>query len=115
MKYNEKNLDTFEKIFNEGIRLAKENKEEAQSFFKHYIQFILESNDKVNALEKAERIAKVNFGFFGYFAGYFNQEVRDVIYNTYQCSIPTLVIDLLMFIQNAYIEKEQKQQNNGDF
>ena len=83
MEYKGKNLDTFEKLFNEGLRLAKENKEEAQLFFKQYIQFILEDNDKVNTIEEAKRIAKSNFG---YFAGYYDENTCDIIYKTYQCS-----------------------------
>jgi GTP cyclohydrolase I len=64
--FNEK---TFGEVFNKALELAKENKNEAQEFFKQYIQFILEDNDKVNTIEEAERIAKSNFG---YFAGYYN-------------------------------------------
>ena len=79
------NGKTFGEIFNNGLKLAKENKNEAQEFFKQYIQFILEDNDKVNTIEDAERIAKSNFG---YFAGYYTQEVCDIIYETYQCSHP---------------------------
>lgn len=86
MIYNFKNdYETFRDIFNKGLQLAKENKEESQEFFKQYIQFILEDNDKVNTLEEAERIAKSNFG---YYAGYFDQEVCDIVYKTYQCSHP---------------------------
>ena len=80
--FNEK---TFGEVFNKALELAKENKNEAQEFFKQYIQFILEDNDEVNTIEEAERIAKSNFG---YFAGYYNQEVCDIIYETYQCSHP---------------------------
>ena len=80
--FNEK---TFGEVFNKALELAKENKNEAQEFFKQYIQFILEDNDKVNTIEEAERIAKSNFG---YFAGYYTQEVCDIIYETYQCSHP---------------------------
>ena len=85
MIYNFDKLDTFCKIFNKGLQLAKKDKSEAQEFLKQYIQFILEDNDKVNTLEEAERIAKSNFG---YFAGYFDQKVCDIIYKTYQCSHP---------------------------
>ena len=79
------NKKTFGEVFNKALKLAKENKNEAQEFFKQYIQFILEDNDKVNTIEEAERIAKSNFG---YFAGYYTQEVCDIIYETYQCSHP---------------------------
>ena len=79
------NGKTFGEIFNKAFELAKENKNEAQEFFKQYIQFILEDNNKVNTIEEAERIAKSNFG---YFAGYYTQVVCDIIYETYQCSHP---------------------------
>lgn len=86
MIYNFKNdYETFANIFNKGLQLAKENKKEAQEFFKQYIQFILEDNDEVHTIEEAERIAKSNFG---YFAGYYNSNVCDLIYKTYQCSHP---------------------------
>ena len=85
MEYNGKKLNTIGQVFEAALNLAKTDKKEAQDFFKQYIQFILEDNDKVNTIEEAERIAKSNFG---YFAGYFNQEVCDIIYNTYQCSHP---------------------------
>ena len=45
--FNEK---TFGEVFNKALELAKENKNEAQEFFKQYIQFILEDNDKVNTI-----------------------------------------------------------------
>ncbi len=83
MVYNNKTLNTFGELFNEGLRLARENKEEAQEFFKEYINYISKENGC--SLEEAERIAKSNFG---YFAGYYNQEVCDIIYKTYQCSHP---------------------------
>ena len=85
MNYNGKNLNTMGEVFDKALQLAKENKEEAKNFFKLYIEYILENDDKVNSLEEAEKIAKANFG---YFAGYYNPEVCDIIYKTYQCSHP---------------------------
>ncbi len=85
MKYNGKNLNTIGEVFDKALQLAKENKEEAKNFFKLYIEHILENNNEVNSLEEAEKIAKANFG---YFAGYYNPEVCDIIYKTYQCSHP---------------------------
>lgn len=85
MEYKGKNLKTMGEVFDMGLNLAKTNKEEAQNFFKEYIEHILEDNDEVNSLSEAERIAKANFG---YFAGYYNPEVCDIIYKTYQCSHP---------------------------
>lgn len=85
MEYKGKNLKTFGELFDYALNLAKNDKQEAQNFFKAYVKYILEDNDKVNTIEEAERIAKSNFG---YFAGYYNQEVCDIIYETYQCSHP---------------------------
>ena len=79
------NGKTFGEIFNKALELAKENKNEAQVYFTEYVQHILNVNDKVNTIEEAEQIAKHNLG---YFAGYYNQEVCDIIYETYQCSHP---------------------------
>lgn len=85
MKYKGKNLNTMGEVFDMALNLAKTNKEEAQNFFKLYVKHIIEDNDKVYSLEEAEKIAKANFG---YFAGYYNPEVCDIIYKTYQCSHP---------------------------
>ena len=46
MKYNGKNLNTMEEVFDKALQLAKENKEESKNFFKLYIEYILENNDK---------------------------------------------------------------------
>lgn len=83
MIYNFDELDTFDKVFNKGLQLAKEDEIEAQEFFKQYIDLIIK--EQHCDIEKATRIAKSNFG---YFAGYYNQEVCDIIYKTYQCFHP---------------------------
>ncbi len=87
MIYNGIELKTMGDIFNKALELAKTDKNEAAKFFKCYIEYIYNDNDNinVNSLEEAERIAKSNFG---YFAGYYSQEVCDIIYETYQCFHP---------------------------
>lgn len=85
MKYNGKELNTMGEVFDKALQLAKENKDEALEFFKEYIEHILKNNDEVNTYDEAEKIAKYNFG---YFAGYYDKEVCDIIYKTYQCSHP---------------------------
>lgn len=85
MEYNDKKLNTMGQVFEVAIKLAKTDKEEAKNFFKEYIEHIYKDNDEVNSLNEAEKIAKANFG---YFAGYFSQEVCNIIYETYQCSHP---------------------------
>lgn len=86
MNYKGEELKTFNEIFRVALKLAKENKEESQQFFKQYVQSIfLNNRDKINTIEEAENKAKSNFG---YFAAYFDSEVCDIIYNTYQCCHP---------------------------
>ena len=85
MEYKGKKLNTIGEVFKVAINLAKTDKEEARHFFKEYIEHIYKDNDEVNSLERATEVAKSNFG---YFAGYYNQEVCDIIYETYQCSHP---------------------------
>ena len=85
MEYKGKKLNTMDQVFEVAINLAKTDKEEAQNFFTLYTEYIFENNNEVSSLDEAERIAKANFG---YFAGYYNQKVCDIIYETYQCSHP---------------------------
>ena len=87
MIYNGIELKTMGEIFNKALELAKNDKNEAAKFFKCYIEYIYNDNNNinVNSLEEATRIAKSNFG---YFAGYYNQKVCDIIYKTYQCTHP---------------------------
>lgn len=85
MIYKGKKLTTVGEVFNEGLSLAINDKAEAIEFFKVYINQIFNDNDDVTSLEEAERIAKSNFG---YFAGYYDQDVCDIIYSTYGCSHP---------------------------
>lgn len=85
IEYNGKKLSTMRQVFEVALNLAETDKEEALNFFTLYIEYILENNDEVNSLNEAERIAKANFG---YFAGYYSQEVCDIIYKIYQCSHP---------------------------
>ena len=85
MNYKGNDLKTFGELFNYALNLAKNDKQEAKNFFKEYIEYIYRDNDEVNSLERATEIAKSNFG---YFAGYYDQEVCDIIYETYQCSHP---------------------------
>ena len=62
---------------------AKTDKNKASDFFKAYVESILNANDVT--YDEAEKIAKSNLG---YFAGYCNREICDIIYKTYQCSHP---------------------------
>ena len=83
MNYRGKELNTIGEVFNEALRLAKTDNDEAQDFFYQYVNHISFVNKY--SWDKSIEIAKSNLG---YFAGYYNQEVCDIIYKTYQCSHP---------------------------
>lgn len=83
MEYKGKNLKTIGEVFDMALKLAKTDKEEAKEFFKEYINWISMVNHY--SWDKSTEIAKSNFG---YFAGYYNPEVCNIIYKTYQCSHP---------------------------
>ena len=85
MIYEGKKLNTIMEVFDEALRCAKTDKNKASDFFKAYVEYILNVNDDVNTYTEAEEIAKSNLG---YFAGYCNREICDIIYKTYQCSHP---------------------------
>ena len=83
MIYRGKNYETFGEIFDLALDLAKKDTYEAQEWFYEYVNCI--SMDNSYSWDKSIEIAKSNLG---YFAGYYNQEVCDIIYKTYQCSHP---------------------------
>ena len=83
MNYRGKELNTMGEVFNEALRIAKTDKDEAQDFFYEYVNHISFTNKY--SWDKSIEIAKSNLG---YFAGYYNQETCDIIYKTYQCSHP---------------------------
>lgn len=85
MVYEGKEFNTMGEVFNEALHYAKTDKNKAISFFKAYVEHIFNNNKEINTYAEAEKIAKSNFG---YFAGYYDAETCDIIYNTYQCSHP---------------------------
>lgn len=85
MIYKDKELSNMGELFNEELRLAKENKDEAHEFFKEYVKAINDENDDCGSLDEAEIIAKSNLG---YYAGYYDEETCNIIYETYQCEHP---------------------------
>jgi len=91
MEYKGQSFDTMDAIFNEAVRLARTDVEEALRFFSAYIQYIYNEADDLITLAKDERLvvaesrAKSNFG---YFAGYYNEDVCDLVYKTFSCSHP---------------------------
>jgi len=79
MNYRGKELNTIGEVFNEALRLAKTDKDEAQDFFYQYVNHISFANKY--SWDKSIEIAKSNLG---YFAGYYDKEVCNIIYKTYQ-------------------------------
>ena len=84
MNYRGKELNTIGEVFDEALRIAKtNNKDEAYDFFYAYVNLI--STENKYSWDKSIEIAKANLG---YFAGYYNEEVCDIIYKTYNCCHP---------------------------
>lgn len=83
MEYRGKKLSTMGEVFDEALHIAKTNKDEAQDFFYQYVNHISFTNKY--SWDKSIEIAKSNLG---YFAGYYSQEVCDIIYKTYNCCHP---------------------------
>lgn len=80
MVYGDKEFESFEEIFEYGLSLCKWYKrEKAKDFFTAYIYYLYNVNtrEKVPTIEYAEQCAKKNFG---YFAGYYGDDVRKKIY-----------------------------------
>ena len=91
MEYKGQSFNTFGEIFNEAIRLAKTDVEEARRFFNAYVQHIFNNAPDLTALAEDERLAAAESrakSNFGYFAGYYDAEVCDLVYKTFSCNHP---------------------------
>ena len=91
MEYKGQSFNTIGDIFNEAVRLAKTDIEEALGFFGAYVQHIFSKADDLAALPEDERLAAAESrakSNFGYFAGYYDAEVCDLVYKTFSCSHP---------------------------
>lgn len=74
---------SFKDLFEYALLLAKRDKTEADQFYNSYVSFVMNENN--SSREDAEKICKSNLG---YFAGYYDKDTCDVIYNTYKCCHP---------------------------
>ena len=83
MIWENKELKTIGEIFDIALNLAKTDKHNAGIFFNAYVDWVCDTNGC--SREEAESIVKGNFG---YYSGYFNKEVSDIIYSTYCCEHP---------------------------
>ena len=83
MIWQNKELKTVGEIFDTALNLAKTDKHKAGVFFNAYVDYVRDANG--GSREEAEKIVKSNFG---YYSGYFNKEVSDIIYSTYCCEHP---------------------------
>ena len=76
---------SFEQIFDEALRIAKESPTDAGSFFRQYAEYILHDAIDVSTMEEAIKRAKSNFG---YHAARFDAATMDLIYEVYDCEHP---------------------------
>lgn len=91
MEYKGQSFNTMGGIFNEAVRLTKTDVEEALRFFGAYVQYIYNEAEDLAALPENERLAAAESrakSNFGYFAGYYDAEVCDLVYKTFSCSHP---------------------------
>ena len=89
MNYNFENK-TFVNIFEYGLKLAEEKSEYCSDFFNAYINHIFKNNftkpeSNVKSIKDATIAAKDNFG---YYAGYYGNDVRKLIAETYNALHP---------------------------
>ena len=88
MVYGDQEFKTFAEIFNYGLSLCKwRKKKNAQDFFTAYIYYLYNVNTRkdVPTIEYAEQCAKNNFG---YFAGYYGDDVRKKVYDYFEAVHP---------------------------
>lgn len=83
MIWENKELKTVGEIFDTALNLAKTDNYKAGVFYNAYIDYVRDANG--SSREEAEKIVKGNLG---YFAGYYDKEVCDIIYSTYCCEHP---------------------------
>ena len=83
MIWQNKELKTVGEIFDTALNLAKTDKHKAGIFFNAYVDWVRDANGC--SREDAEKIVKSNFG---YYSGYFDKKVSDIIYSTYCCEHP---------------------------
>lgn len=76
---------SFEQIFDEALRIAKESPSDAGNFFRQYAEYILHNATDVSTMEEAIKRAKSNFG---YHAARFSAATMDLIYEVYNCEHP---------------------------
>lgn len=74
---------SFKDLFEVALKFARIDKDKASTFYNEYVQYVMDINKSDR--DAAERIVKSNLG---YFAGYYNKDVCDIIYSTYNCCHP---------------------------
>lgn len=89
MIYKEKTLDTMSQILDCALQIAKNgNQSEADEFLKEYAKAIQQENG--TDYEQSIEAAKTNLG---YFSGYYNDDIRNLIKETYDAKHPILNYD----------------------
>lgn len=85
MVYQGKEYNGIREIFDKALDIARHNPEEASKFMEAYAVAILNANSSCNTMEDAMQIAKSNLG---YFSGYCDNEICDLIYKTFKINHP---------------------------
>lgn len=84
--YDDAELKTFSEIFNYGVKLAKENTENAHKFFDAYIDYLCEVNaERHKDRTYFELCAHQNFG---YYAGYYDASIAKLVAKTFSVYHP---------------------------
>lgn len=84
MKYRGKEYNTMGEVFDLALKLAKESpEEEAKEFFYEYVNYISIVNHY--SWDKSIESARHNLG---YFAGYYNREIYNIISKVYEAQHP---------------------------
>ena len=76
---------TFEQIFDEALKIAKEYPSKADAFLQKYAEYILGAATDIGSKEDAIKRAQDNFG---YHAARFGKETIDLMYTAYDCEHP---------------------------
>ena len=88
MVYGDQEFKSFKEIFIYGLSLCKWwKKKKAKNFFTAYIYYLYNVNSRkdVPTIEYAEKKTKRNFG---YFAGYYGDDVRKKVYKYFKAVHP---------------------------
>ena len=115
MVYGDQEFKSFKEIFSYGLSLCKWwKKKKAKNFFTAYIYYLynVNSREDVPTIEYAEQCAKRNFG---YFAGYYGDDVRKKVYKYFKAVHPVFGNNYNVTNKEAFyvgIQRAEAKENN---